>query len=251
MIEVDHVCTGNTVYRRSALLAIGGLDPHFGYGYDNDLSYRLTDAGHRLVRRDDARSLHHWPATFGGYLGQQYGQGYGRIDLLAKHRRRVAGDDVSGALMMARAPLTAAALAAFLLAMVVAAEGGPWQTVSLVALGVLVVLALERAIVGWSAFRTTGETAALALPFAHFARDVCWATAILHWCVRRALRVPEEPRWSMPRRQPSVSLPRPRVARGARGADRVLVLVPAHNEAESLSFVVAELRSAAPTPISW
>ena len=37
----NHVCTGNTAYRASALHAIGLLDDSMGYGYDNDLSYRL------------------------------------------------------------------------------------------------------------------------------------------------------------------------------------------------------------------
>jgi glycosyltransferase involved in cell wall biosynthesis len=247
-IAVDHVCTGNTVYRRAALLAIGGFDPRLGYGYDNDVSYRLRDAGHRLVRRGDARSLHHWPATFGGYLAQQYGQGYGRLDLVAKHPRRFRGDDVSGTLMMARGPATALALATFLLATVIAAEGGRWEAVSLIALAVLAALTIERAIAGVMAYRATGETAALAFPFAHLARDVCWATAIADWCLRRSLRVPGEPRWSMPRqRGSSTALLRPRVLRTASAAaDRVLVLIPAHNEAASLGFVVAEVRACCP-----
>ena len=56
--EVDHVCTGNTAYRASALHQVGLLDETLGYGSDNDLSYRLTAAGHRLVFCRDAVSLH-------------------------------------------------------------------------------------------------------------------------------------------------------------------------------------------------
>ena len=41
--EVDHVCTGNTAYRASALHQVGLLDETLGYGSDNDLSYRLHD----------------------------------------------------------------------------------------------------------------------------------------------------------------------------------------------------------------
>ena len=47
--DTDHVCTGNTLYRASALAAIGGFDESLGYGYDNDVSYRLKDAGFRLI----------------------------------------------------------------------------------------------------------------------------------------------------------------------------------------------------------
>ena len=47
--DVDHVCTGNTAYRATALHQVGLLDESLGYGSDNDLSYRLKAAGHRLV----------------------------------------------------------------------------------------------------------------------------------------------------------------------------------------------------------
>src|SRR5437899_66946 len=39
--ESDHVCTGNVAYRLDALRRVGFFDEQFGYGYDNDLSYRL------------------------------------------------------------------------------------------------------------------------------------------------------------------------------------------------------------------
>ena len=40
--DTDHVCTGNAVYRAAALHAVGLFDEHLGYGYDNDMSYRLA-----------------------------------------------------------------------------------------------------------------------------------------------------------------------------------------------------------------
>ncbi len=48
-ISTDRVYTGNTAYRHSALIAAGLLDEALGYGYDNDLSYRLASAGYALV----------------------------------------------------------------------------------------------------------------------------------------------------------------------------------------------------------
>jgi hypothetical protein len=47
------------------------------------LSYRLRDAGYRLVFRRDAESVHRWREGLSGYLKQRYGFGYGRIDLVA------------------------------------------------------------------------------------------------------------------------------------------------------------------------
>ena len=89
------------------------------------------------------------------------------------------------------------------------------MAVSLVALGVLAALALERAIAGWRAYRTTGDAVALAFPFAHLARDVCWASAIA-----RLVRAPNAAR---SRRAALEHAARP-AFRGAaaapRGADR-------------------------------
>ena len=38
---LNHVCTGNSVYRAAALHQVGLFDETFGNGYDNDMSYRL------------------------------------------------------------------------------------------------------------------------------------------------------------------------------------------------------------------
>jgi cellulose synthase/poly-beta-1,6-N-acetylglucosamine synthase-like glycosyltransferase len=112
--ETGHVCTGNSAYRTAALLKIGLFDENFGYGYDNDVSYRLKAAGYRLLFCREAQSLHRWREGWIGYLVQQYGFGYGRIDLVAKHPRRVVGDSVSpggpacrSAGMMSHPPLMA------------------------------------------------------------------------------------------------------------------------------------------------
>jgi len=43
-----------------------------------------------------------------GYLRRQYGYGYGRLDLIAKHPTRYGGDDVSGPRMLHAAGATVA-----------------------------------------------------------------------------------------------------------------------------------------------
>jgi GT2 family glycosyltransferase len=84
--ETGHVCTGNAAYRADALRRVGLFDDSLGYGYDNDMSYRLQAAGHRLAFCRDARSLHRWRDGLRGYLTQQYGFGYGRLDIVANIR---------------------------------------------------------------------------------------------------------------------------------------------------------------------
>ena len=65
------------------------------------MSYRLIAAGHRLVIRREAASVHRWRDGLAGYLTQQYGFGYGRLDLVARHRDASAATPSRRAMMMA------------------------------------------------------------------------------------------------------------------------------------------------------
>ena len=182
--EVDHVCTGNTAYRASALADVGLLDERLGYGYDNDLSYRLGAAGYRLVFCHEARSRHRWREGLAGYLTQQYGFGYGRIDLVSAHPGRVGGDDVSPLAMMSHpvvAALTLVMTASWLWASWLGINAAPvgWSALALVS-----GLAGERAVAGVRAWRKYGDTAALGFPLVHLARDFAWVAAIAVWSWR-------------------------------------------------------------------
>jgi hypothetical protein len=193
----DHACTGNSIYRRSALEAVGLFDESLGYGYDNDMSYRLTNAGYRLAFRAAAESTHHWREGALGYASQQYGFGYGRLDLVAKHRRRVLGDDVAPPVMMLHAPLLGAAMVAAALAIGCLAVGLSPRLPLAIALGLMAGLILERAIAGVRAAATFRDRAALALPAAHLLRDAAWVAAIVVWVVRRGFFRPVRPSDSM------------------------------------------------------
>ncbi len=201
----DHVCTGNTAYRRAALDAVGLLDESLGYGYDNDLSYRLQTAGYRLAFCRDARSRHRWREGLVGYLVQQYGFGYGRLDVVARHPARCGGDAVSPAAMMWHPLVMALAMSSIAAGAVLLVLFG--QTTGLIAAGgvLLAVLALERAIAGARAWREFGQPAALAFPAVHLLRDLAWVCAIVVWMFRRLLNRPYNPAHSMAARQPSSS----------------------------------------------
>jgi glycosyltransferase involved in cell wall biosynthesis len=240
---VDHVCTGNTAYRASALHQVGLLDEALGYGSDNDLSYRLTLAGHRLVFCREAVSLHRWREDAAGYVRQQYGVGYGRLDLLARHPHRIGGDDVSGALMMAHGPLTFAAIVGLAVAAAAALTGFPWRLTASGCACLLLLLFTERTLAGVAAWRRSGDRSTLAFGAAHLLRDAAWAGAIVMWTMRYLRRGTSTPDNSMPRA--------PEARNGAGRAwlpppQRMLALVPAFNEALNLTRVVRELRRAAP-----
>ena len=241
---IDHVCTGNTAYRASALHGVGLLDESLGYGYDNDLSYRLIAAGYRLAFRPNARSVHLWREGIAGYARQQFGFGYGRLDLVWKHPRRLSGDVVSNAAMIAHAPAMFAAVACLFAGATGWLAGFPSPVPFAIAVGVVSILGAERAIAGINAWRRSGDRLALAFPLAHLVRDAAWAAAIAVWSARRLARRVPEPAHSMARSAPRAagSCDVSHLASG-----RVLAVVPAYNEVENLSRVVRELRRMAPT----
>jgi glycosyltransferase involved in cell wall biosynthesis len=240
--HVNHVCTGNTAYRASALHQVGLLDEQLGYGYDNDLSYRLIARGYRLVFQRRAVSVHVWREGFAGYLRQQFGVGYGRLDVVARHPHRVTGDDVSGALMMAHGPATLLAIAALLAAAVFSVTGGAWMPALWVAGTLMAVLTFERACSGIVAWRRTGDSAALGFAIAHLARDLAWAYAISLWIARRLLGRAAKPAHSMPR----VEWTEARRAATPPTRGELLAVVPAFNENASLGRVIADLARVIP-----
>lgn len=248
--STDHVCTGNSVYRREALVRVGLLDEGLSYGYDNDLSYRLTRAGYRLVFCPRATSIHHGRVTCLAYLRQQYGLGYGRLDVVWRHPHRVLGDRVSGPLMMLHAPLALVALLGAAGAGLAAAIGGPWDSLLLAAGAVTLLLAVERGAAGATALWRYRDPAGLLFVPVHLARDGAWAAAIAVWALRRLARRPARGGQSLaamgrPSGRPQES--------GSTAPDRLggleqswVVLVPAFNEAANLPWVVAEVRRLTP-----
>jgi glycosyltransferase involved in cell wall biosynthesis len=234
---VDHVCTGNTAYLARALHQVGLLDERMGYGYDNDLSYRLHRRGYKLAFCRDAVSVHCWREGLRGYLRQQFGVGYGRLDVLARHPHRATGDDVSGTIMMLHAPAMTVSLLTFVLASTIAVAGADWKPPALVASLIVGALFLERVAAGIHAWRRTGDRAALAFPATHLVRDIAWAAAIITWFARWALKRKRGPAHSM--------LPPARLGEHLTQADArsvsILAVVPAFNETDNLPRVVADL----------
>lgn len=195
--DTGHVCTGNVVYRAAAVRTDGGFDESLGYGYDNDMSYRLRAAGFKLRYVAAAQSTHRWREGLAGYVRQQYGFGYGRLDLVAKHRGRLAGDSVSPMVMMAHPVLTALALA-----LMAGAAVHPVVAPAVYG-GLLLILALavERTWVGARAAHRFGDWVPLLFPLVHLLRDLAWVAAIAVWLIRRAAGARAHPRHSMrPRR---------------------------------------------------
>jgi hypothetical protein len=195
----DHVCTGNTAYRAAAVLAVGYFDESLGYGYDNDMSYRLGRAGFGLALCPSALACHRFREGPLGYLGQQYGLGYGRLDLIARHPGRVMGDRVSGLGMILHVPAMLLTLGAAALSAVLALTGARWAPTAIAAAALMGLLAVERAVAACRAFRLSRDPVAWLILPAHCLRDLVWVAATLTWTWRFLAGRPSTPLHSMPR----------------------------------------------------
>ena len=246
----DHVCTGNSIYRASALHQVGLFDERIGYGYDNDMSYRLIAAGYRLAFCREARSHHRWRETLLGYVAQQYGFGYGRLDVVAKHPRRLAGDAVSPAGMMAHGVVMALAIVGLVGAFALSMTGRSASLMVAISLGLMAILVIERLWAAMRAYVQFGDAAALLFVPLHLLRDVTWVAAIGVWSLRRAWGKPSHPADSMGRAVRSGAGHQPG-NRGGISVDvtdgRVLGVIPAYNEADNLAAVIDEVRRFQPT----
>jgi hypothetical protein len=206
------------------------------------LSYRLTHESWKLVFQKSATASHAWRESVPDYLRQQFGVGYGRLDVIARHPRRWAGDDVSGADMIAHAAVTTLCGAGLGLAAIVHIAGGSPVWWLLGAAAALAALIAERTVAAFRTWRGSRDRAALIFPALHLLRNGAWSCAIVVWCWRRLLRRPRAPAHTMRRTQ---------AATAAATIDRsllrdVIAVVPAYNEAQSLPVVIGELRESWP-----
>jgi cellulose synthase/poly-beta-1,6-N-acetylglucosamine synthase-like glycosyltransferase len=77
--SIDFVDTHAAAFRMSALRQIGGFDPAFIGNEDVDLSFRLAQAGYRLVFNRRAAVFHRHPATWNRYVRLKASRGYWRM----------------------------------------------------------------------------------------------------------------------------------------------------------------------------
>ncbi len=91
---IDFIDTYSAAYRREVFLAHGGFDERYTTPSveDQELSFRLHEAGCKMVFRPQAVVYHRHPATLGGYWRKKYKNGYWKAFLIRAHPGRVRGD---------------------------------------------------------------------------------------------------------------------------------------------------------------
>jgi cellulose synthase/poly-beta-1,6-N-acetylglucosamine synthase-like glycosyltransferase len=181
--RIDFVDTYAAAYRRDVFLAQGGFDPEFLRNQDQEFSFRLARAGHKLVFAPKAVVYHQHPATVWSYVWRKVQIGRWKVRVHAYHPSKAlrdsytpwtqkaqilllpltGGTGIAAALGLASWTLVAILAVVGLLSaipLMIKAAGQGWQVVMIVPMLVLVrALALGLGIV-WGIFGSITRTAA-------------------------------------------------------------------------------------------
>jgi len=91
---IDFVDTYSAGYRRDIFLASGGFDTSFPTASveDQEFSFRLAEAGHRLVFVPDAQVFHIHDRTLGEYARRKFWIGYWKVRVMREHPDKLVRD---------------------------------------------------------------------------------------------------------------------------------------------------------------
>jgi len=91
---IDFVDTYSAAFERQVFLEAGGYDERFSTASteDQELSFRLASAGHRMVFAPEARVWHTHVDSLRGYLKKKHKIGYWKVYTLLKNPNKIAGD---------------------------------------------------------------------------------------------------------------------------------------------------------------
>jgi cellulose synthase/poly-beta-1,6-N-acetylglucosamine synthase-like glycosyltransferase len=89
---IDFIDTYAAAYRKEILTTAHGFNTDYIAAEDVELSFRLAQAGHRMVFVPEAWVWHLHPATLGSYLRRKMRFGYWRALLYARLPEKISGD---------------------------------------------------------------------------------------------------------------------------------------------------------------
>jgi cellulose synthase/poly-beta-1,6-N-acetylglucosamine synthase-like glycosyltransferase len=84
----------NFCAKRNVFNEVGGFNASYrnASGEDNDLSYKIIRAGHRIYFEREALVSHHHPESVTGYLKEQFRHGFWRVKMYQDHPAMAGGD---------------------------------------------------------------------------------------------------------------------------------------------------------------
>jgi cellulose synthase/poly-beta-1,6-N-acetylglucosamine synthase-like glycosyltransferase len=90
--SIDFIDTYAACYRRVDLVQLGGFDPHFRVCEDQELSFRMNEAGLNMRFVPDASTYHHHAETLWDYVRKKFRIARWKVSVLRKHPRRAIYD---------------------------------------------------------------------------------------------------------------------------------------------------------------
>lgn len=173
---VEHVSPNNTAYRKEIFKKVGYFNQEYHYCQDVEFSYRVLEAGYKIVLLKNVGSKHYWKESFWQYTKQQFNVAYWRMKLVRKNPGKVKGDKVAGARMFIQVPVTGMVC---LLGVTGIFYIALWVVAGVVA-GILLVERYEEAIY---VMRKKKSLSALLMPFVHLWRNMVWGFAGISYFV--------------------------------------------------------------------
>jgi cellulose synthase/poly-beta-1,6-N-acetylglucosamine synthase-like glycosyltransferase len=147
--QIDFVDTYAAAYRRSVFMEQGGFDAEFLLDEDQELSFRLANAGHKLVFAPAATVYHQHPVTVWQYAWRKVQLGRWKVRVHARHPTKAWRDSYTPWTQRAQIvllPLTAIAAVAVWLA-----QASPLIVLIPAAVGLLttIPLLIQASRLGW------------------------------------------------------------------------------------------------------
>ncbi len=90
--RIDFVDTYSAGYRRDAFLELGGFDPGIRYAEDQEFSFRMARAGHKMVFEPAAIVYHHHPNSIWRYGRRKAQFGRWKVAVLRRYPSKVLRD---------------------------------------------------------------------------------------------------------------------------------------------------------------
>lgn len=170
--RIDFIDTYSAAYRRSVLLQAGGFDPSFPVpsAEDVDLSFRLANAGHKLVFVPDAWVWHTHPDKLASYLKRKARFGFWRALLYLRYPHKIQGDAHTDPNLKVQFAL----MALIILSLIGGLAWEPLSALSLVFSGAFIATTIPFARWAWKRDRSV----AILWPFVSLARVLIQGTGL-------------------------------------------------------------------------
>lgn len=89
---IDWVGSFNCAYRKNIFLNFGGFNSKFIQSEDGELSYRISEAGHKIKFNPSAFVYHYHPDSLIKFLKQKFWHAFWRVLVYKKHKNKMLGD---------------------------------------------------------------------------------------------------------------------------------------------------------------